>query len=239
MANSTMPKRLRFRGEDSFMCKNRGGKKKRYKLFIGAAGEVQRVELAPDVLPADSQDGTAVNPPALPAYETPPVLPIIPPEDVTVLNPPILPDMPPKDTQTIMVSFPDWNNLSCDGIKNGILDLQNTLMVSRFSDPSIRAEYENQVAKGKLIYEKKCGKTDAPPPPPTGGGITGGPTRGSGILLEGPGYIFSPKGGPSGGPTRDSFGAGGGEKKEEKKPFPWLLIVVGGAALYFLTKGKD
>jgi len=214
------------------MCKNRGGKKKNYKLFIGAAGDVQRVELAPDVLPADSQNGTAVNPPALPAYETPPVLPIIPPEDVTVLNPPILPDMPPKDTQTIMVSFPDWNNLSCDGIKNGILDLQNTLMVSRFSDPSIRAEYENQVSKGKLIYEKKCGKTDAPPPPPpTGGGI--------GILLGGPGYNAFPTGGPSGGPTRGSSGAGGGEKKEEKKPFPWLWIVVGGAALYFLTKGKD
>lgn len=215
MANSTMPKRLLFRGEDSFMCKNRGGRKKTYKLFIGAAGDIQRVELAPDVLPADSQNGTAVNPPALPAYETPP----------------ILPDMPPNDTQTIMVSFPDWNNLSCDAIKNGILDLQNTMMVSRFSDPSIRAEYENQVSKGKLIYEKKCGKTDAPPPPPTGGG--------TGILLGGPGYYAFPTGGPSGGPTRDSSGAGGGEKKKEKKPFPWLLIVVSVAALYFLTKGKN
>jgi hypothetical protein len=136
--------------------------------------------------------------------------------------------MPPKDTQTVMVSFPDWNNLSCDGIKNGILDLQNTLMVSRFSDPSIRGVYEQQIALGKSVYDAKCGKTDAPPPPPPPGG-------GIGVLLGGPGYI------PGGGiipPTRGA-GAGSGEKKEEKKPFPWWLIVVGGAALYFLTKGKD
>jgi hypothetical protein len=226
MANSTMPKRLRFRDEDSFMCKNRGGRKKNYKLYIGAAGDVQRVDVAPDVLPADSQNGVSVNPPALPAYETPPTLPIIPPEDI-VLNPPILSDMPPKDTQTVMVSFPDWNNLSCDGIKNGILDLQNTLMVSRFSDPSIRGVYEQQIALGKSVYDAKCGKTDAPPPPPPPGG-------GIGVLLS-PAYI------PGGGiipPTRGA-GAGSGEKKEEKKPFPWWLIVVGGAALYFLTKGKD
>jgi hypothetical protein len=229
MANSTMPKRLRFRDEDSFMCKNRGGRKKNYKLYIGAAGDVQRVDVAPDVLPADSQNGVSVNPPALPAYETPPTLPIIPPDSIDgpVLNPPILSDMPPKDTQTVMVSFPDWNNLSCDGIKNGILDLQNTLMVSRFSDPSIRGVYEQQIALGKSVYDAKCGKTDAPPPPPPPGGGIG--------VLQSPAYI------PGGGttpPTRGA-GAGSGEKKEEKKPFPWWLIVVGGAALYFLTKGKD
>jgi hypothetical protein len=126
-----------------------------------------------------------------------------------------------------MVSFPDWNNLSCDGIKNGILDLQNTLMVSRFSDPSIRGVYEQQIALGKSVYDAKCGKTDAPPPPPPPGGGIG--------VLQSPAYI------PGGGttpPTRGA-GAGSGEKKEEKKPFPWWLIVVGGAALYFLTKGKD
>ena len=229
MANSTMPKRLRFRDEDSFICKNRGGRKKHYKLYIGAAGDVQRVDVAPDVLPADSQNGVSLNPPVLPAYETPPTLPIIPPDSIDgpVLNPPILPDMPPKDTQTVMVSFPDWNNLSCDGIKNGILDLQNTLMVSKFSDPSIRGVYEQQIALGKSVYDAKCGKTDAPPPPPppppTGGGV--------GVLL--PGVGITP-------PTRGAgAGAGGGEKKEEKKPFPWWWIVVGGAALYFLTKGKD
>lgn len=225
MANSTMPKRLLFRGEDSFMCKNRGGRKKTYKLYIGAAGEIQRVELASDVLPVDSQDGPALNPPALPAYDMPPT-----PTDGPVLNPPALPDMPPTDT--VMVSFPDWNSLSCDAIKAGILDLQNALTVIRVPQ-SVRDEYNRQISLGKSIYESKCRKADTAPTS-TGGGI--------GILLGGPGYISSPKGGPTGGPTRGSSGAsgaGGGEKKEEKKPFPWLLIVVGGAALYFLTKGKD
>lgn len=227
MANATTPKRLKFRGEESFICKNRGGRKKTYKLYIGAAGEVQRVEIASDVLPADSQDGPTLNPPALPAYDMPPT-PIIPadsPTDGPVLNPPILPDLPPRDT--VLVSFPDWNNLSCQAIKNGITDLQNTLMTSKFSDPAIRAEYENQVAMGKLIYEKKCSQADTPPPPPP----TGGTGSGVGVLLGGPGYLF---GGP-----KQTDGSGGAAEKKEKKPFPWLWIVIGGAAIYFLTKGKN
>lgn len=227
MANPTQPKRLRFRDEDSFICKNRGGRKKTYKLYIGAAGEVQRVEIASDVLPADSQDGPTLNPPALPAYDMPPT-PIIPadsPTDGPVLNPPILPDLPPRDT--VLVSFPDWNNLSCQAIKNGITDLQNTLMTSKFSDPAIRAEYENQVAMGKLIYEKKCSQADIPPPPPPTGGIGSG----VGVLLGGPGYLF--------GGRKPTDGSGGAAEKKEKKPFPWLWIVIGGAAIYFLTKGKN
>lgn len=227
MANATQPKRLRFRDEDSFICKNRGGRKKTYKLYIGAAGEVQRVEQLADVLaPADSQDGPALNPPALPAYDMPPT-PIIPPTDSPVdgpvLNPPILPDLPPQDTQTVLVSFPDWNNLSCEGIKNGITDLQNTLMTSKFSDPAIRAEYERQVTLGKSVYESKC--LAAPTPtPPTGGGV--------GVLIGGPATVLP------GGPTRGSGLGSGTEKKEEKKPFPWLWIVIGGTVLYLLTKSN-
>lgn len=233
MANPTQPKRLRFRDEDSFICKNRGGRKKTYKLYIGAAGEVQRVEIASDVLPADSQDGPTLNPPALPAYDMPPT-PIIPadsPVDGPVLNPPILPDLPPKDTQTVLVSFPDWGSLSCDAIKNGILDLQNTLMTSKFSDPAIRAEYENQVQLGKNMYERKCGAQQ--PPTDTIGGIKTPVTPIIPVTPAGVGII---SGGGFGAPS--GSGAGGAEKKD-KKPFPWLWIVVGGAALYFLTKGKN
>ncbi len=197
MANATKPKRLRFRGEDSFICKNRGGRKKTYKLYIGAAGEVQRVEIASDVLPTDSQDGPTLNPPALPAYDMPPT-PIIPA------------DPRPDNTGSLtLVSFPDWDKLTCDGVQIGIQDLQTTLMTSRFSDPAIRTEYERQIEMGKSIYFKKCA---LPPPTPVLRNpfpIVGGPTRGSGT-----------------------------EKKEEKKPFPWLLIVIGGTVLYLLTKSN-
>lgn len=225
MANATTPKRLKFRGEESFICKNRGGRKKTYKLYIGAAGEVQRVEIAPDVLPADSQDGPTLNPPALPAYDMPPT-PIIPadsPTDGPVLNPPILPDLPPQDTQTVVVSFPDWDKLSCDGVQKGVQDLQMTLMTSKFSDPAIRAEYERQIEIGKGYFTKVC---NLPQPPY---GLP--PTPPIGVLVGGTGVF--------GGPTRSSGAGGGAAEKKEKKPFPWLWIVIGGAALYFLTKGKD
>ena len=50
--------------------------------------------------------------------------------------------------------FPDWDKLTCDGVQKGIQDLQMTLM--KISDPSVRAEYEQQIEIGKGYFLKVC-----------------------------------------------------------------------------------
>lgn len=141
------------------------------------------------------------------------------------------------DTPTEQVStepvFPDWQSLDCDTIEREIRRLENELTVIR-TTPEVRIRYENAVAAGIAERERKCqrnppplGVVDTPPPPPPA-------LLPSGVSLSTPTLGQPPK--PKGGAA-----AGGGEKEPEpKKGTNWLIwVLLGGAALYFLTRKRD
>lgn len=130
--------------------------------------------------------------------------------------------------------FPDWQSLDCDTIEGEIRRLENELMVIR-TTPEVRTRYENAVAAGKAEKERKClrnppalGVGDTPPPPPPA-------LLPSGVSLSTPtlGQPPKPKGGAAAG--------GAGEKEPEpNKGSNWLIwVLLGGAALYFLTRKRD
>lgn len=128
--------------------------------------------------------------------------------------------------------FPDWQSLDCDTIESEIRRLENELTVIR-TTPEARTRIENAVAAGKAERDRKCqrnppplGVVDTPPPPPPA-------LLPSGVSLSTPTLGQPPK--PKGG------AAGGGEKEPEpKKGSNWLIwVLLGGAALYFLTRKRD
>lgn len=142
---------------------------------------------------------------------------------------------PPTQAEqpTTDVVFPDWQSLDCETIESEIRRLENELAVIR-TTPEARARYENAVAAGKAEKERKCmrnppalgvGDTPLPPPPPL---------LPTGVSLSTPTLGQPPK--PKGGAA-----AGGGEKQPEpKKGSNWLIwVLLGGAALYFLTRKRD
>jgi hypothetical protein len=141
---------------------------------------------------------------------------------------------PPTQTEqpTTEPVFPDWQSLDCDTIDNEIRRIENELAVIRTTS-EVRTRYENAVAAGRAEKERKCmrnppplGVVDTPPPPP--------PTLlPSGVSLSTPTLGQLPK--PKAMPLED-----GGSKPEPNKGSNWLIwVLLGGAALYFLTRKRD
>lgn len=137
-----------------------------------------------------------------------------------------------EEQSTADIVFPDWQTLDCETIESEIRRLENELTVIR-TTPEVRIRYENAVAAGRAEKDRKCGMTpptlgvgDTPlPPPPT--------LLPSGVSLSAPTLGQLPK--PKAMPLED-----GGKKPEPKKGYNWLIwVLIGGAALYFLTRKRD
>lgn len=222
---SNQPKKLKFHGEESFMCK--GDRTKKRYLMLTAEPNIAKLQESVDVLPL---------------------------EPSTVLNPTEMPKEAVQTTMTppVMISVPNWDTMSCQQILEEIKSIQEMLMVSKFSADVVN-QYNQIIAEGKATYTSKCESgggditphappklevpepTPTPTPTPTGVGTTTITTTGVPIIQTS---------GTLGGAIRPPVGGGGGgggavEKKPttEKKP-NWLLIalLVGGAYLLFRRK---
>ena len=133
---------------------------------------------------------------------------------------------PPTDTRPELLTI-NWDSLSCDDIQNKIKEIEDLLSVIRIA-PEEREKYLASIERGQAVKATKCGITnpklpDVPPPPP--------PPPPKPPVLTGLG-VPPPKGGGA--------AAGGGEKVEPKKKSNWLIwVLLGGAALYLLTRKSD
>lgn len=68
----------------------------------------------------------------------------------------------------VVLTFPNWDSLSCSQLAAEIENLQNILATSRF-DEGIRAQYEAQINLGKSLQASKCNRIETPvelPPAP-------------------------------------------------------------------------
>ncbi len=122
----------------------------------------------------------------------------------------------------------DWESLSCDDIASKVKELEDLLVTSRMPQEE-RVRYEAAIQRGRMVQAEKCGITppvlpDIPPTP------TPNPPQ-TGVVLSGLGVP----------PVRGGGAGGGGEKKPEpKKTTNWLLwIILGGTALYLLTRKRN
>jgi hypothetical protein len=141
---------------------------------------------------------------------------------------------------TADLTFPDWNVLSCDEIRSEITRLEQFLMVSRLQ-PEARAQYNAAIDNGRAALQEKCpinppALPDMPPPPPTGGGVaTPPPQVGAGVNPLGVSLSTPTLGQPPRSASAPSAG-----QEPAKKGTNWLLwVILGGAALYLLTRKKD
>ena len=134
---------------------------------------------------------------------------------------------PPVAPQEEEPVFPVWETLDCETLANEISRLEQTLTVSKFSE-TIRGKYDAAIAKGKSLQDTRCPKA-----PPALGSMpsSSAPT---GVSLSVP-TLGKPPVRSGGAPA----GGSGGEKEEPKKGTNWLLwLLIGGAALYFVTRKK-
>lgn len=239
MATNHKPQRLKFKGEESFICKK--GKKK-YLMATGEGGAV--IKLIPDqpAAPLPTQpiptDG-GVMPAIEPVPPKPVPVPTPPPIKVPVDDTGLFP-LPPVAAPPVVLTFPDWASLDCATIKADIADLNNILMTSKFDDATIAA-YQQQIELGQKTFYSKCGVV-IPPAPPTPAPTPAPPV--TTITTTGVPVIATTPAMGGGGGGRLGGGGGGGAAAEEQKPagkkaaFQWWWLLVAAGALYMLTRKK-
>lgn len=154
------------------------------------------------------------------------------PTDVYVagISPAAIEPLPPVYAPT---TFPNWDSLTCEQIKDAVYKLKEELTYIRVSQDTYDM-YMTQIAYGNSLLSTKCVKSGIDDT--IGIGDTGGiktpieplPIESSG----GGGFMGSPVGGGS--------GSGDGAPVAGKAPFKftWWWAVAAGLGLYLLTK-KD
>lgn len=129
------PRSLKFAGEDSFIVPKPGTK----KYLMAIATEQTLV---------DQQN--AIN------------AEVVPLDATTIVNPTVSPsDSQTATTPPVMIGGPDWTVLDCAAIAKELENLQNMLMVSKFSSEVYDA-YQKIIQEGQSVYANKCLKTPTP-----------------------------------------------------------------------------
>lgn len=142
---------------------------------------------------------------------------------------------PQSDVRPELLAI-NWGSLSCDEITAKIQEIQDYLAVVRIQ-PEERSRFEASIERGQAAKTEKCGVTppalpDLPPTPTPTPTPTPPPSRPTIPPVLGGLGVPPSKGAAAGG--------GGSEKSEPKKKTNWLIwALIGGAALYLLTRKSE
>lgn len=124
-----------------------------------------------------------------------------------VFDNPILPVYEPK--------FPQWSSLSCSELETWIKKIEETLMVSKFSDPAEYEQYKLALETAKKFYSQpECMFSSLPKDLPNDSSSL-------------PPLVT---------PTPANGGGGG---TDEKKPYSWLWLVFVAAGVFVLTRKSE
>jgi len=157
-------------------------------------------------------------------------------DGTVIINPPALPTLP---------VFPDFTIMGCKELGATIEDLKQTL-----NAPSLVANtkewvdaYVSAINMATALYNSKgCATT-----PDGGSGTGGGGTPPIKVTVNNnPPLITTTSGIPGASAGFPAMGGGGGggssspaAAAKAKKAFPWVLVIFGGAVLYFFTAKKS
>lgn len=228
------PKKLKFHGEDKFMCRKKNTKQ-RY-LMATAETDLGKFQEAVDTVPLEQ--ATVINPSAVTT------------DAVATTN-----------TPPVLITEPNWDAMDCKTILIEIQTIQDMLMVSKFTQ-DVRDQYDRIIADGKAAYTRKCEvvtpeptphappalevpeptptPSPTPTPPPT---ISVPPTGTTTITTTGVPIISTGTAGGTGiVPPKSSGGGGGGATTptgvKPQKKINWLLIGAVALGAYLLLRRK-